>query len=222
VIDTIQISYLIVGVFIVYFIISYAYKILKINNVEEALLSTKGIRLINLKHLAGIVLFGAIPFFLVPKYRFLICDFKVPGLEILLMFFLIIVATAFLSIKSVSNKIKSKTEKSKYSIDDAKGYFALRSVFLLAYEFFFRGVLFFTLLEYSGLLMAVLIATSLYVLIHIFDSKQEILGAVPFGIVLCLFSYFSNSIWIPFIIHMALSALYEYSMFKYLTHKIKM
>jgi len=59
----------------------------------------------------------------------------------------------------------------------------------------------------------------LYVLIHIFDSKAEILGAIPFGIVLCLFSYFTNNIWAAFIIHSTLSGVYEVSMFNHLTLK---
>ena len=98
---------------------------------------------------------------------------------------------------------------------------AIRFAFLFCYEFFFRGVLLYKFLEFSSLSMAVFYSTMLYVLIHIFDSRKEIIGAIPFGVVLCLFAYFSRSIWYVFLIHLSLSAVYEFSMFYYLTLKNK-
>ena len=100
-------------------------------------------------------------------------------------------------------------------------YFVIRLLFLLGYEFFFRGVLFFTLLEWNGLDVAIIITTLLYMLIHIFDTKGEFFGALPFGIILCLFSYFTNTIWAAFLIHITLSGVYEFSIFKHLTLKAK-
>ena len=219
--NQIQTYYLIGLCFILYFIISYVYKILKIKNIKEALLSRNGLLLINLKHVLGIILFGVISYLSFPKYKFLISDIEIPELNILLSFLIIVFVSALLAFKSINKRLNKKTEKSQFSINQGWKYFSIRIMFLLSYEFFFRGILFFSLLEFNGLLLAIVITTLLYVLIHIFDSKQEILGAIPFGIVLCLFSYFTNSIWIAFIIHLTLSAVYELYMFKHLTHKIK-
>ena len=69
--------------------------------------------------------------------------------------------------------------------------------------------------------VAIFYSTILYVLIHIFDSRKEIIGAIPFGIVLCLFAYYTNGVWYVFIVHMALSAVYEISLFYHLTIKNK-
>jgi membrane protease YdiL (CAAX protease family) len=216
-----QIYYLITAVFIVYFLISYVFKIIKTPNVERALLTSKGLLLINLKHVLGIILFGALSYLLVPKYRFLISDIEIPNFSILLSCFIIVIVSALLALNSVKKKLIQYTDKSQYSMNQGWVYFPIRIVFLLSYEFFFRGVLFFSLLEIYGLVTAIVINTLLYVLIHIFDSKQEIVGAIPFGVILCLFSYFTSGIWIAFIIHMTLSVVYECSMFKNLTLKTK-
>ena len=217
--NTIQTYYFIAASFIVYFIISYAYKILKIKNIEDALLTDKGLLLINLKHVLGIILFGVIFYLITPEYRYLISTFEIPELNTLMLILVVIFISGLLAFKSVKKNLKNKTERSQYDYTQGGKYFLIRVVFLLAYEFFFRGVLFFSLLEFNGLFTAVVITTVLYVLIHIFDPKKEIFGAIPFGIVLCLFSYFTNSIWIAFIIHITLSTVYEFSMFKFLTLK---
>lgn len=214
-----QIYYLIAASFIIYFIISYAYKILKIQNVEEALLTSRGLLLINLKHILGILLFGLIFYLITPEYRFLINSFEIPNLNILLLLLGVVFISALLAFTLVKKNLKNKAEISQYSHNQGWIYFIIRIVFLISYEFFFRGVLLFFFIENNGLILAIIISTSLYVLIHIFDTKAEILGAIPFGIVLCLFSYFTNNIWAVFIIHGTLSGVYEVSMFNHLTLK---
>jgi len=217
--NTSQLYYLITISFIVYFIISYAYKILKIQNVEEALLTSRGLLLINLKHILGILLFGLIFYLITPEYRFLINSFEIPNLNILLLLLGVVFISALLAFTLVKKNLKNKAEISQYNHNQGWIYFIIRIVFLISYEFFFRGVLLFFFIENNGLILAIIISTSLYVLIHIFDTKAEILGAIPFGIVLCLFSYFTNNIWAAFIIHSTLSGVYEVSMFNHLTLK---
>ena len=211
--------YLIAISFIVYFIISYAYKILNLRNIEGALLTKRGLLLINLKHILGILIFGILFYLILSDYRFLINSFEIPNLFILLIILVIVLIAAFLAYNSAKIDLINKTERSQYSINQGWAYFTIRGVFLLSYEFFFRGVLLFTLVETTGLITAIIICTSLYVLIHAFDSKAEIIGAIPFGIILCLLTYYTNSIWAAFIIHIALSGVYEVSTFKHLTLK---
>ena len=217
--NAIQVYYLIAVSFIVYFIISYAYKILNLRNIKGALLTKRGLLLINLKHVLGILLFGILFYLILPDYRFLIDSFKIPNLFIFVIILVIVFFAAFLANNSAKNNLKDKTEKSQYNINQRWMYFIIRFVFLLSYEFFFRGVLLFALIETTGLITAIIICTSLYVLIHSFDSKAEIIGAIPFGIILCLLSYYTNSIWATFIIHISLSGVYEFSTFKHLTFK---
>jgi len=218
-VNTSHLYYLLAISFLSYFIISYIYKILNVNNIEKSLLTEKGLLLINLKHILGIALFGIIFFLLFPDFRGLITTIEVPNLNILLVFTVVVIVSAFISYYSAKNNLKNKTEKSRYHADQGWIYFSIRIVFLFAYEFFFRGVLFFSLLEENDILIAILVCTSLYLLIHAFDSRNEIIGAIPFGIILCLFSYFTNSIWPAFIIHITLSGVYEVSIFNQLTLK---
>ena len=216
---TINFNFVIAAGFIVYFIISFAYKILKIRNIEEGLLTSSGLLLINLKHTLGIVLFGLLFFFIAPEFRYLINTFKQPEWYVVILSLLVLVLSGLLAYKSVQKRIKEKTEKSAYSFHQVWNYFPIRMIFLFSYEFFFRGVIFFSLLQFFDLYLSIFITTILYVGIHCFDSKAEILGAIPFGILLCFFSYATNSIWIAFIIHMTLSGVYEFNMFKHLTLK---
>ena len=218
-VNTSHLYYLLATSFLIYFVISYIYKIVNVNNIEKSLLTEKGLLLINLRHILGIVLFGMMFFLLLPNYRGLITTIEIPGLNILLFLSAVVIISAFISYYSAKKILKKKIEKSRYHIDQGWIYFTIRILFLLSYEFFFRGVLFFSLLEVNDIFIAILVCTFLYVLIHAFDSRAEIIGAIPFGIILCLFSYFTNSIWPAFIIHITLSGVYEVSIFNQLTRK---
>jgi len=214
-----NLNIVIATVFIVYFIVSYAYKIFNIRNIEEALLISPGLLLINLKHILGIVVFGLLFFLIAPEFRFLITTFQLPEWYVIILSIVVLSISALLAYRSVQKKIKDKTERSAINFIQVWKYFPIRILFLFSYEFFFRGVIFFSLLQFFDLYISIFITTILYVLIHSFDSKAEILGAIPFGILLCILSYYTNSIWIAFIIHMSLSVVYELNMFKYLTIK---
>jgi membrane protease YdiL (CAAX protease family) len=218
--ETLTSGYYVITIsFIVYFFISYAYKVLKVRNIEAALKTSSGMLLLNIKHVIGILLFGIIFFLLFPESRSFLKFSEIPELLVVFLFIIVVLASGLLALRSVKKAVTGIRMRSSYKIDQAWHYFPIRLVFLLSYEFFFRGVLFFSVLELYGLVIALIVNTILYVLIHCFDSKNEILGAVPFGIVLCLFSYFTNSIWIAFVIHATLSLVYEFTMFKHLTIK---
>jgi len=218
-VNTSHLYYLLATSFLIYFVISYIYKIVNVNNVEKSLMNEKGLLLINLRHILGIVLFGIMFFLLLPNYRGLMTTIEIPSLNILLLLSTVVIISAFISYYSAKKILKNKTEKSHYHTDQVWIYFIIRILFLLSYEFFFRGVLFFSILEVNNIIIAILVCTFLYVLIHAFDSRAEIIGAIPFGIILCLFSYFTNSIWPAFIIHITLSGVYEISIFNQLTRK---
>lgn len=197
------------------------YKKLGVHNLQSALMVNNGLRLLNLKHGLGIILFGIVFYAILPEFRFLINNIEIPRLHLLLLILLALFLSIHISNNAVQNQILKDTYVSGYNLSNAWVYFTLRFVFLLCYEFFFRGVLLFQFLEFTTLTMAIIYSTILYVLIHIFDSKKEIIGAIPFGVVLCLFAYYTKSVWYVFFIHIALSAVYEISMFYYLTLKNK-
>ena len=207
--------------FITYFIVSMVYKKLGIHNLQSALMVNNGLRLLNLKHGLGIILFGIVFYTILPDLRYLIQIIEIPRLFLLLLFFATLFLSAYLSRESVKKQLSKIERASCYNLSNASVYFMIRFVFLLCYEFFFRGILFFKFLEYNSLFVAIFYSTILYVLIHIFDSRKEIIGSIPFGIVLCLFAYYTNSVCYVFLIHIALSAVYEISLFYHLTIKNK-
>ncbi|MDD5292828.1 MAG: CPBP family intramembrane metalloprotease [Candidatus Izemoplasmatales bacterium] len=81
------------------------------------------------------------------------------------------------------------------------------AIYLLGYEFAIRGFLFFTCLYAFGLWPAVIINSVVYSFIHIFKGTKEAYGAFFLGIVFCLITYYTHSIWIAFIIHVALAVI---------------
>ena len=208
-------------IFVTYFIISYLFKQLANHNIEKALFKKNGLLFLNLRHCLGILLFGLLFLSYKPDFVKALISFNFSNSIAVIAGLIILVLTIILSKTSVNKVIANYHSVSNIYSGNGMVYFLLRSVFLFAYEIFFRGILLFTLIDVFGLILGIVICTLLYVLIHAFDSKAEILGAIPFGIVLCLLSYYTQSILLPFIIHIGLSLVYEVSLFNFLTLKMK-
>ncbi len=78
------------------------------------------------------------------------------------------------------------------------GYLVL---YYTAWEFLYRGVLFFPLLNSLGFLPALAITTALSTLHHIGHPKSEILGALLAGVVFSCIALLTRSILYPIAIH---------------------
>ncbi|MFO7674564.1 MAG: CPBP family intramembrane glutamic endopeptidase [Lutibacter sp.] len=196
-----------------YFIISFAYKLQNINTLADGLTSAKAFNLLNIKHLAGIFLFG-IGFWLHRNdYDFLIINSGLSNVISNIFLFIILFAAGFVSMQSSKKSIGKLDNLSFARREDQLLYFSVRLPFLFIYELFFRGILLHSSLLYTNLAIAILINLSLYTLIHSFNSKKEIIGCIPFGIILCLSSYYTNSIWPAFFIHATLSLAHELTVF---------
>ena len=79
------------------------------------------------------------------------------------------------------------------------------AIYLLGYEFLFRGVLLFSLYESLGIWPAIAINIALYSATHIPKGLAETIGAIPLGFVLCLLTLASGTIWIAFFVHVAMA-----------------
>ncbi len=77
--------------------------------------------------------------------------------------------------------------------------------YLLAYEYLFRGLLFFSALDVMSLWPALILNIILYALVHVPKGKVETIGSLPLGLVLCLAAYHTGNIWVPFIAHVVLA-----------------
>lgn len=79
------------------------------------------------------------------------------------------------------------------------------AAYLLAYEFLFRGFLLFPCERILGYWPAILINTAIYAFVHIPKGMKETLGAIPFGILLCIITFNTGTIWAAFFIHLILA-----------------
>ena len=83
-------------------------------------------------------------------------------------------------------------------------------VYLLAYEFFFRGFLLTTCWRLFGSYPAIFINVSLYFCVHIPYGFWVSLGAIPLGIAMCFATLHTGGIWAAFAVHLLVALLNDY------------
>src|SRR5690554_1782198 len=84
------------------------------------------------------------------------------------------------------------------------------SLYLVAYEFLFRGILLFECYEYFGFWPAVAVNVSIYSAIHMVSGKDQAIGALIFGTIACYFALTRGTILIPVFMHLSVSILSNY------------
>ena len=78
-------------------------------------------------------------------------------------------------------------------------------LYVLAYEFIFRGFLLFISLELLPRQQAVLMNVFLYGILHFHKGITEVMLSLPFGLILCMMTLHTGSIWCAFLIHSTLA-----------------
>jgi membrane protease YdiL (CAAX protease family) len=89
------------------------------------------------------------------------------------------------------------------------------ALYLLGYEFMFRGILLFPLADHAGIWPAIAVNTALYSATHIPKGFTEALGAIPLGLVLCLLTLASGTIWIAFLVHLVMALTNSFASLKF-------
>jgi membrane protease YdiL (CAAX protease family) len=118
----------------------------------------------------------------------------------------LVVPLAYFSAKKPKNlinypQIRAKTWTRSTVLINMLGW----TIYLFGYEFLFRGTLLFPLVKTLGIWPAIAINTALYSATHIPKGLDETIGAIPLGIVLCILTLLSGTIWIAFIVHVAMA-----------------
>ena len=118
----------------------------------------------------------------------------------------IVIPLAYFSAKKPKNfvnypQIRSKVWTKKTIFITALGW----ALYLFGYEFLFRGILLFPLVAELGVWPAIAINIALYSMAHIPKGIDETIGALPLGFVLCLLTLASGTIWISFLVHLAMA-----------------
>jgi membrane protease YdiL (CAAX protease family) len=118
----------------------------------------------------------------------------------------LVVPLAYISAKKPKNlvnypQIRAKEWTWKTVFINALGW----ALYLFGYEMLFRGTLLFPLVQSIGVWPAIAINIALYSATHIPKGLDETIGAVPLGLVLCVLTLLSGTIWIAFFVHLALA-----------------
>jgi membrane protease YdiL (CAAX protease family) len=79
------------------------------------------------------------------------------------------------------------------------------SAYLLGYELLFRGFLFFPLLHTIGIWPTIAVNIALYSLSHVPKGIDETIGAIILGLILCIATLQTNTIWAAFVAHVVLA-----------------
>lgn len=82
--------------------------------------------------------------------------------------------------------------------------------YLFFYELLFRGFLLFSCERAFGPVAAITINTALYSLVHVPKRMTEGIGAIFFGIVSCVVTLSTGTIWVTLLIHIVLSLANEW------------
>lgn len=80
-------------------------------------------------------------------------------------------------------------------------------LYYVAWEWFFRGYLLFGLLPRFGPWLAIVLQTAPSVLVHLGKPTGELLGAIPFGLLLGWLALRTGSFWYGWVLHAALGIL---------------
>jgi membrane protease YdiL (CAAX protease family) len=83
-------------------------------------------------------------------------------------------------------------------------------IYLVAYEFLFRGFLLFGSLSVLDPLPAVLLNCTLYALAHTYKGPLETIGAIPFGLLLCYLTLVTGNILSALVIHASMALFHDW------------
>lgn len=118
----------------------------------------------------------------------------------------LVIPLAYISAKKPKNlinypQIRAKIWTRKTVAIHAFGWF----IYLFGYEFMFRGILLFPVVDAIGIWPAIAVNIALYSATHIPKGLDETIGAIPLGLVLCILTLASGTIWIALFVHVAMA-----------------
>ncbi len=182
----------------------------------------KEIVLFLLKKFSGFLILGLIPGLL--YYFFMNQGFAIFGIsldnlknnyQIILLLIAIIVAILFVNQRVNRQNNSLQIELSEWNLS----LFLINTfgwiIYLVAYEFLFRGILLFECYESFGFWPAIAINIAIYSAIHMVNGKGQTIGALIFGGIACYLTLTRGTILIPIIMHVSLSVFSDYFSIRY-------
>lgn len=175
-----------------------------------------------IKRILGFLLFGIVPLMIAFATEMNLWFTSLTGDKLLLFFGVLVVLTPIIFL--ATNKIaKSKVHQERYA--ETLSHFATPALFnfnsflwilyLIGYEFLFRGVLLFGCSEAWGMVTATVINVVLYAIVHIPRGKFEVLGAIPLGVLFCVITFATNTFWTVVILHCLIAISHDINCIKH-------
>ncbi len=167
--------------------------------------------------LSGFVLFGLVTAFVFSKIYGAELDFLTVQSHYFDGVILLSFALALLTITITYINVKNCKQNPypQFKIDNWTNPYKFLSyitwiLYLIGYEFMFRGVLLFGTIEEIGYYPAIILNVGLYAFVHIPKGKKEVLGCFIMGPILCILAIKTYSILLPVILHLSLCLSNEY------------
>ena len=85
------------------------------------------------------------------------------------------------------------------------------TAYLTGYEILFRGVMLFPLVDALGVWPTIAINTAMYSATHIPKGMDEAIGAIPLGIVLCIITLMTGTLWVAIVAHILMALANSFS-----------
>lgn len=89
------------------------------------------------------------------------------------------------------------------------------ALYLLAYEFLFRGLILISVANVTGWWPAIVVTTAMSTIAHLPKGAKETFGTIPFSIVLCLTVIQTGGIWAAVVVHTILAISNDYWALRY-------
>lgn len=181
---------------------------------------------VTFNRLVGFVAMGVIPavlcLIMIPDYSLanygltFIADTTLYTIVWTLGLAILVIPLAYISAQKPKNlinypQIRARIWNTRIVLINAIGW----ALYLFGYEFLFRGILLFPLAAHLGVWTAVAINVALYSATHIPKGLEETIGAMPLGLVLCLLTLASGTIWIAFFVHVAMALTNSFTALKF-------
>ena len=98
-------------------------------------------------------------------------------------------------------QIRAKVWTAKTILANIAGW----GLYLLGYEILFRGILLMPLADHIGVWPAVAVNIALYSAAHIPQGRRDAFGAIPLGLIFCLITLYSGTVYLAFLIHLSMA-----------------
>lgn len=88
------------------------------------------------------------------------------------------------------------------------------TAYLLGYELLFRGFLLFSTAEVMPVELAIALNVVIYALVHLPKGAKQTFGALPFGLVLCIVTLHTGTIWVAFFTHVIMALTNDFALYR--------